>query len=305
VSVSQGDLPAPPPSPDGVAVRWPRTDVERLREDLSVLPIDHTVAPVATAGGAAAGRRRFEVFVERDLARYGEDRNHPDEEVCSGLSPYLHFGHVSSHEVVARVLDHGGWTPDRITHTVNGAKTGWWGLAPAYEAFLDQIVTWRELGFNMADRRSGFERYDALPAWAMATLERHASDPRPYTYSLDQFSSARTHDPVWNAAQRQLVSEGRIHNYLRMLWGKKILEWTATPRYALDVMIELNNRWALDGRDPNSYSGILWVLGRYDRPWPERPIFGTVRYMTSDSTVRKLRTRDYLRRYGTSLLAGI
>ena len=133
------------------------------------------------------------------------------------------------------------------------------------------------------------------------TLEKHLSDPRQYVYSLDEFAEARTHDPLWNAAQTQLLREGRIHNYLRMLWGKKILEWTASPRDALKVMIELNNRYALDGRDPNSYSGIFWCLGRYDRAWgPERPIFGTVRYMSSDNTAKKLHIKAYLRRYSTS-----
>jgi deoxyribodipyrimidine photo-lyase len=154
------------------------------------------------------------------------------------------------------------------------------------------------LGFNMAARRPDSEQFESLPRWAVDTLEAHASDARRYTYTLDQFPEASTHDPLWNAAQRQLLTEGRLHNYLRMLWGKKILEWTASPREALDVMVELNNRFALDGRDPNSFSGIFRVLGRYDRPWPERPIFGTVRYMTSESTARKLRVKAYIRRHG-------
>jgi deoxyribodipyrimidine photo-lyase len=137
-----------------------------------------------------------------------------------------------------------------------------------------------------------------LPGWALATLERHAGDPRPILYDLPTLAAGRTHDALWNAAQAQLLREGRIHNYLRMLWGKKILEWSSTPRQALDALVELNNRYALDGRDPNSYSGIFWTLGRFDRPWPpERPIFGTVRYMTSDSARRKLDLGSYLARY--------
>ena len=134
--------------------------------------------------------------------------------------------------------------------------------------------------------------------WARETLAAHAADPRPRIYDLEAFAASRTHDAVWNAGQNQLVREGLMHNYLRMLWGKKILEWTHSPEEALDVMIELNNRFALDGRNPNSYSGIFWILGRYDRAWgPERPIFGKIRYMTSESTVRKLRIRGYLERY--------
>jgi deoxyribodipyrimidine photo-lyase len=195
------------------------------------------------------------------------------------------------------VLRHEQWRPSRLASTAKGAKEGWWGAAPGTEAFLDLIVTWRELGLNMCARRADYDRFESLPDWAIATLAAHEGDPRAWRYTLDEFRRAATHDPLWNAAQYQLVAEGRMHNYLRMLWGKKILEWSATPREALDVMIELNNRFAVDGRDPNSYSGIFWVLGRYDRPWPERPVFGKIRYMTSDSTMRKLRVREYLRRY--------
>jgi deoxyribodipyrimidine photo-lyase len=158
----------------------------------------------------------------------------------------------------------------------------------------------------MAWQRDDCDRYESLPGWALATLEAHRTDPRPHQYDLETLRSARTHDEVWNAAQRQLVRDGRIHSYLRMLWGKKILEWSPTPREALEVMLELNNRYAVDGRDPNSNSGIFWVLGRYDRAWgPERPIFGKVRYMTSESTRKKLRLREYLREHsGQSPLFG-
>ena len=132
------------------------------------------------------------------------------------------------------------------------------------------------------------------------TLEEHAEDRRPYVYGLDTFERAETHDHLWNAAQRELLEEGRMHNYLRMVWGKKIVHWTSSPQEALAVMTELNNKYALDGRDPNSYSGIFWVLGRYDRPWgPERPVFGKVRFMSSASTLRKLKLREWLERYGT------
>jgi deoxyribodipyrimidine photo-lyase len=166
------------------------------------------------------------------------------------------------------------------------------------EAFLDQLVTWRELGFNFAGKRDDARTYEALPPWALATLARHAADPRPRLYAFDELARAETHDALWNAAQRQLAREGRIHNYLRMLWGKKIVEWSPSPRVALDVMLELNDRWALDGRDPNSASGIMWCLGRYDRPWgPERAVFGTVRYMSSANTAHKVRVKEYLARY--------
>jgi len=135
-----------------------------------------------------------------------------------------------------------------------------------------------------------YDKYASLPDWARATLAKHASDPRPHVYSVEKFESAGTHDELWNAAQRQLIEHGEIPNRLRMLWGKKILEWSRTPEEALEIAIHLNNKYALDGRDPNSYTGIFWVFGRYDRPWgPERPIFGLVRYMSSENTARKLR----------------
>ena len=171
-------------------------------------------------------------------------------------------------------------------------------MAENAESFLDELITWRELGFNMCWQRPDYDKYESLPDWAQETLHEHAADPRQYDYSLEKLQAGKTHDRLWNAAQNQLVTEGRMHNYLRMLWGKKILKWSRTPQRALEVMLELNNRFAVDGRDPNSYSGIFWVLGRYDRAWgPERPIFGKIRYMTSENTARKLTLTKYLNRY--------
>jgi deoxyribodipyrimidine photo-lyase len=164
---------------------------------------------------------------------------------------------------------------------------------------LDELITWREVGYNFAAHRTDYDQYESLPEWAQNTLREHAKDERGAVYRVEEFEAAKTHDALWNAAQRQLVREGRIHNYLRMLWGKKILEWSRTPQEAARVMIHLNNKYALDGRNPNSYSGIFWVLGRYDRPWgPEQPVFGTVRYMSSENTARKVSVKGYLRKYG-------
>jgi deoxyribodipyrimidine photo-lyase len=167
------------------------------------------------------------------------------------------------------------------------------------EAFLDQLVTWREVGLNMCTLRpDDYMRYESLPDWAQKTLADHQKDPRGALYTRAELEGARTGDRVWNAAQRELLREGRIHNYLRMLWGKRVLEWTRTPEEALEILIELNDKYALDGRDPNSYSGIFWTFGRYDRPWgPERPVYGSVRYMSSANTVKKLDLERYLERY--------
>jgi deoxyribodipyrimidine photo-lyase len=194
-----------------------------------------------------------------------------------------------------------GWTPGKVAPKATGSSRDWWGTSPEIESFLDELITWRELGYNMCWQRDDYDQYESLPEWAQRTLAEHAHDSRPEVYSLEQLEAAETHDDLWNASQRQLVREGRIHNYLRMLWGKKILEWSPSPRESLRVMIELNNKYALDGRNPNSYSGIFWVLGRYDRAWgPERPIFGKIRYMSSENTARKVKVTRFLEKYSAS-----
>jgi deoxyribodipyrimidine photo-lyase len=284
--------------PSDVAARWPDvfTWLER-GHTLDELPIDRGVAPTSASGGSTAARARLTAFLD-DLPAYGVSRNDPDRDVTSRLSPYLHWGHIGAHEVFDRLMSHEGWLgylPSRAT----GGREGWWGVSAAAESFLDEFVTWREIGYNSSTARpDDYASYDSLPDWARQSLDRHAGDPRHPLYEADTFERAETYDALWNAAQRQLVREGRIHNYLRMLWGKKILQWSASPREALAIMIHLNNKYALDGRNPNSCSGIFWVLGRYDRPWgPERPIFGVVRYMTSENTARKVRVKEFLTRY--------
>jgi deoxyribodipyrimidine photo-lyase len=301
-------IPAPSALPSKILARWPRASERLLAADpdaLRALPIDHSVAPAPREGGRRAAMTSLREFVKHRLPRYAERRNELESEVSSGLSPYLHFGHLSPHAVVEAIASAESWTPASLGKEATGKKQGWWGLGANAEAFLDELVTWRELGFNFSSQRADHDRFESLPAWARATLAKHARDQRQHVYSLAELESARTHDELWNAAQKELLVEGRIHNYLRMLWGKKILEWSATPKIALASMIELNNKYALDGRDPNSFSGIFWVLGRYDRPWgPERAIFGTVRYMSSESTRRKLDVDAYVRRYLTAATSG-
>lgn len=300
-------LPPCPALPAQVVKRWPPAADALLSgsnsgsTSLERLPIDHAVAPVdGVHGGAKAGAARLAAFVDADLPRYLDDRNHPDRHATSGLSPYLHFGHVSSHQVLEAIAAREAWQPTRLLDGPrSGAREGWWKLSAPAEAFMDQVVTWRELGFNMCWQRPDWTDYDSLPAWARKTLAEHEDDPREPVYSLEQLERASTYDPVWNAAQRELVRDGRIHNYLRMLWGKKVLEWSPSPRDALEALLVLNDKYALDGRDPNSVSGITWCLGRYDRAWgPERPIFGKIRYMSSDATRRKTNLKAYLARYG-------
>jgi deoxyribodipyrimidine photo-lyase len=283
--------------------RWPPTTGLLLSggfPELQNLPSDLSVAPVKARGGALPALDRLSAFLGGVLSRYHQDRNHPDLTATSGLSSYLHFGNLSSHQVFAEVTRQEGWSPLRLSGSTGGSRSGWWGMGEGAEAFLDQLITWRELGFNMTHRRDDYAAYSSLPEWAQDTLAVHEGDPRPHLYSREEFLEAGTHDPLWNAAQRQLRTEGVIHNYLRMLWGKKILEWSRSPREALDIMIDLNDRFALDGRDPNSYSGILWCLGRYDRGWTERPVFGKVRSMSSQRTRKKVRLEEYLQRFGPS-----
>lgn len=289
--------------PEDITRQWPSTVLQSDSEveHASIgLPIDLSVAPTGTRGGPAAARTTLRDFVRDRLLAYDDDRNRVEANGTSGLSSYLHFGHISAHQVFLEVTNWAGWSPARLANKSTGSARGWWGTSDPVESFLDQLITWRELGFNMCSHRDDYDQYKSLPDWSRATLDAHARDARDYVYSLSQFESAKTHDPLWNAAQIQLVREGRIHNYLRMLWGKKILEWSEGPRHALEIMIELNNKYALDGCDPNSYSGIFWVLGRYDRAWgPERPVYGKIRYMSSENTARKMRVKGYLEQYAS------
>jgi deoxyribodipyrimidine photo-lyase len=214
--------------------RFPPASPELLAGEpaaLAALPIDHAVRPLPEfPGGAEAARKALDRFLDRRLSRYAEGRNDLDDEATSGLSPYLHFGHLSAHEVFAALTEREGWTPERLAGDRRGAKEGFWGMSPAAESFLDELVTWREVGFNRAAKQPGYDRYETLPDWARRTLAEHAGDERPELYALADFERAGTHDDLWNAAQGQLRGEGRIHNYLRMLWGRKSSTGARAPR---------------------------------------------------------------------------
>ncbi len=281
--------------------KWPMADSGLLAGadgSLAKFPIDHSVVLSSIRGGEITGRKRMKHFFEVGFSHYGEQRNEPEKDVSSGLSPYLHFGFISVHEIFAEIVKREKWTPARLAVQAHGSRAGWWNMSANAEGFLDEVITWREVGYNFSSHSDSYDDYDSLPDWAKKTLREHTRDQRQHLYSLDELEAARTYDALWNAAQMQLVREGRIHNYLRMLWGKKILEWSRTPKDALQALIHLNNKYGLDGRDPNSYSGIFWCLGRYDRPWgPERPIFGKIRYMSSDNTARKVRVKNYVKKY--------
>jgi deoxyribodipyrimidine photo-lyase len=242
------------------------------------LVVDHSVRPSALFhGGSAAAHQRLRRFLKHSLHRYANSSNQPSENATSGLSPYLHFGHISSLEVALEVKDYAR------EHK----------LLP--DEFLEELIVRRELAFNFARFTEHPQSLDALPDWARKTLQKHASDKRDPIYSRQQFEGAQTHDSLWNAAQKELLLTGKIHGYYRMYWGKKIVEWSRTPEEALSTAIYLNDRYALDGRDPNSYTNILWCFGLHDRPWVERPIFGQVRYMSLEGMRRKTDVEAYIK----------
>ena len=263
------------------------------------LPIKHHINPVDFSGTRKAALGTLGGFIAQKLGRYEKHRNDPDVGATSGLSPWLHFGKISEFEVVSAVLEHqpDGWSLDDITFN-KGSTGGFFNGDDNVDGFLDEVITWREVGFHFAHHEPEYDQYETLPDWALKTMDEHKSDEREYIYSFEEFEQSQTHDVVWNAAQTELREKGTMHNYLRMLWGKKVIEWSPDYETALAYLIELNNQYAIDGRDPNSYSGIFWCFGRFDRAWQERPIFGKLRYMTSKSTRKKVKLSKYLRKFG-------
>ena len=242
------------------------------------LGVDAGVPPVpGRRGGARAAEARLRHFLARGLERYDEDRNDPGLAGQSGLSPYLHFGHISPLSVALAVRERRG----------AGAR-----------AFLEELIVRRELSVNMVRYSAVYDRFAVLPAWCRATLLAHAGDRREHLYTPRQLEAARTHDPYWNAAQTEMILTGSMHGYMRMYWGKKILEWTASPEQAFRTALRLNNRHQLDGRDPNGFAGVAWVFGKHDRPWAERPVFGLVRYMNAAGLERKFDMKAYVERVG-------
>jgi deoxyribodipyrimidine photo-lyase len=240
--------------------------------------IDHSVVPSPEyRGGAAEAERRLEVFVRNRLARYAKERNEPSARVNSNLSPYLHFGQISVTDVALRAQDYAA------DHGIDA------------QPFLDELIVRRELAFNFCRYAARPGSLEELPAWARATLNDHANDARPQTYSREDLIAARTHDPLWNATQREMLAIGTIASYYRMYWGKKIIEWSATHEDALATMLHIHERWALDGRDPNTYANCLWCFGLHDRPFGQRPIFGKVRYMSYAGMRRKTDVDGYIR----------
>lgn len=262
-------------------VEWkmPR-DLQSLQPDADITEgwkIDRLVLPVdSISGGTDQALKQLKGFIKHGLANYPVDRNKPECDGTSRLSAYLHFGHIGPHTVALAVQK---------------------SKAPkqAKEAFLEQLIVRRELAINFVRFNPDYDNFESGAPWAHKSLAEHAGDPRKI-YSERQLEEAQTHDPLWNAAQRQMVMTGFMHNYVRMYWAKKILEWSKTPARAYQIAVYLNDKYELDGRDPNGYAGIAWaIVGKHDRPWFERPIFGKVRFMSFNSTSKKFDSRSYIR----------
>jgi deoxyribodipyrimidine photo-lyase len=243
---------------------------------LAALDLDRTVKPVKRfRGGRVAALEMLNRFLDDVLDGYAKGRNEPSAAQTSFLSPYLHFGHISPVEMALAARDSGiGATEDR-------------------GSFIEELVVRRELAMNYANFAPGFETYDALPDWAKKTLSEHAGDEREYVYTSDVLEACKTHDTHWNDAMREMVHTGFMHNYMRMYWAKKILEWSATPEDAFNTTLALNNKYFLDGRDPNSYANVAWCFGLHDRAWTERPVFGKIRYMNANGLNRKFDMAAY------------
>lgn len=272
---------------DAFCVPLPEIQVKHARIDLQMdsldlsdpakitsrLQVDRNVAPSPQfRGGYEAARQHLIHFIENRLGHYGEKHNHPELAFQSELSSYLHFGQISPLEVALAI-------PSKD---------------PGCAEFLEQLIIRRELAMNFVHFNSDYDHPNCLPDWALRTLSAHQKDVRPDVYSRQQLENAATHDPYWNAAQQELVKTGKMHGYMRMYWGKKILEWVSDLNEAYSTALYLNNKYNLDGRDPNGFAGVAWCFGKHDRPWAERAIFGTVRYMNDKGLKRKFDMESYI-----------
>jgi deoxyribodipyrimidine photo-lyase len=255
-------------------------DAKDVGAVLTRLSIDRSITPVTEffRGGTSQGKAKFDEFKKERLRRYVKNRNQPQTDDISHVSPYLHFGHLS---------------PLYLTLKIKGVDKL---LLEDQEAYLEELIVRRELAMNFVNYTFNYDSYTCIPQWAMKTLRQHQKDQREYMYSRGQLENAETHDGYWNAAMREMKMTGFMHNYMRMYWGKKILEWSETPEQAFRTMLAMNNKYFLDGRDPNSYAGVSWVFGVHDRAWFERPIFGKIRYMAASGLERKCDIRSYVKK---------
>ncbi len=255
-------------------------DLGAIDTILESLDIDRSVPAVTRffKGGPGEAKKRLHRFIAHRLQHYSDGRNQPQADCISHMSPYLHFGQISPVFLALQIAK---------SPTGNEADR---------DAYLEELIVRRELAVNFVHHTPDYDRYSCLPAWAQKTLQEHATDRRATIYDRQTLAAAKTHDPYWNAAMAEMRDTGFMHSYMRMYWGKKVIEWSPTPRQAFETALALNNRYFLDGRDPNSYAGVGWVFGLHDRAWFEREIFGKVRYMAASGLERKCDIRAYVKK---------
>ncbi len=245
--------------------------VDGLKLDKSVEPVSHLFR-----GGTSQGKAILDNFIENKFSSYDANRNQPQTSDVSHMSKYLHFGQIS---------------PVYIALQIQEANTSQGNI----DSYLEEVIIRRELPINFVYYMPGdYDAFSNLPDWAQETLEEHKDDEREYVYTRQELEDAQTHDAYWNAAMREMRYTGYMHNYMRMYWGKKILEWSNTPKYAYETTLYLNNKYFLDGRDPNSFANVAWVFGQHDRGWTERDVFGKVRYMSAGGLERKAKPEQYV-----------
>jgi len=264
------------PKLDSLGLKSPAFDIDDIDKAISGLDIDKSVAKVESFhGGTDEAKRRLSDFLRNKLDSFAESRNDPNADCVSHMSPYLHFGQISPLYIALEVLKTSGAGKD---------------------AYLEELIVRRELSHNFVFYNDSYDSFASLPPWAQRTLNFHRRDKRQYVYSLEQFEKAQTHDPYWNAAQKEMLITGKMHGYMRMYWGKKILEWSKNPRTGFKIALYLNNKYELDGRDPNAFAGVAWCFGKHDRAWAERDVFGKVRYMNAAGLKRKFDADGYVKR---------
>ncbi len=252
-------------------------DIENIDKICYDLRLDNSVKPSKFyIGGFNQAKKILDKFIKNKLNKYHEDKNDPNKKCTSNMSPYLHFGQISPLYISLRILKHKN----------EGAN-----------AYFEELIIRRELSMNYIFYNNYYDSFNGLPNWSKNTLMHHTKDKRDYIYSLDELENAQTHDSYWNACQKQMIQTGMMHGYLRMYWGKKIIEWTKNPLDAFNIAVYLNNKYELDGRDPNSFTGIAWCFGKHDRPWFERKIFGKVRYMNDKGLKRKFDADKFASNY--------
>ena len=265
------------PDKQSLNMRADGLDLSDIGKVLDGMDLDRSVGPLSHLyrGGTSEAKRIFRRFLKENLADYVGHRNQPQTDDVSHMSKYLHYGHVSP-----------------IWLALEARKAS--AEEDNVRSFVEELVVRRELSMNFVFYNPDYDSYSNLPGWAKETLEEHKDDEREYTYTRDELESAETHDEYWNAAMREMVHTGYMHNYMRMYWGKKILEWSSSPEYAYGTTLYLNNKYFLDGRDPNSFANVAWVFGQHDRGWTERKVFGKVRYMSAGGLERKAKPREYV-----------